>query len=307
MEVIKLGVVMGGVSTEYEVSLNTGKEIMAALDDKKFDIYPIEIKNKEELIDKVKGMDFVILALHGRFGEDGTIQGVLDTMGIPYSGSGLLSSAICMDKDISKKLLRHAGILTPDWTIIRSTDEIDFEKLERLGYPLVIKPNNGGSSVGTYIAHSRERILSAVRDVLMIDKEVIAEQYVRGDEITCPILNGSLLPILSIKPKSEFFDYSSKYDEGGAEESVVELEDRLYEQVELISKKCFEVLKCSVYARVDMIVRDDTPYVLEVNTLPGMTKNSLFPKSAKAAGVPFNKLLELLIGYSLDERKAGAC
>ncbi len=300
---IKIGVIMGGVSSEYEVSLNTGKEIIANLDDRKYDIYPIVIKSKKELIVKVQGLDFVILALHGEFGEDGTIQGTLDAMGIPYTGSGLTSSAICMCKDISKKLLRYEGIQTPDWLIVRKANEIDYKKIEQLGYPVVIKPNSGGSSVATYIVHSPEEVCSKVKEVLNLDNEVIIEQFISGDEITCSILVGDLLPILSIKPSAEIFDYSSKYNEGGAEESVAELEDGLYRQIEEIAKKCYEVLKCSVYARVDIIVKNGIPYVLEVNTLPGLTKNSLFPKSALAGGIPFNKLIELLIEYSIDARK----
>ncbi|HYE81119.1 MAG TPA: D-alanine--D-alanine ligase [Clostridia bacterium] len=300
---MKLGVIMGGVSSEYEVSLNTGKEIIANLDDKKYDIYPIEIKSKRELIDKAQGLDFAIIALHGKFGEDGTVQGTLDTMGIPYAGSGLTSSALCMNKDLTKKLLRYEGVQTPDWLIVRNADEIEYHKLEQLGYPVVIKPNSGGSSVGTSIVHSPEGIYSAVKEALRFDNEVMLEQYIRGDEITCPILDGKLLPVLSIKPKAEFFSYSSKYDDGGAQENIIELEKCLHRQVEQCAKKSYEVLKCSVYARVDMILRNGAVYVLEVNTLPGMTKNSLFPKSAKAAGISFKKLMELLIEYSLDARK----
>lgn len=293
---------MGGISTEYEVSLNTGKEIMASLDNKKYDIYPIEIKSKRELIDKVQGLDFAILALHGKFGEDGTIQGTLDTMGIPYTGSDLTSSAICMSKDISKKLLRYEGIQTPDWLIVRNTDELEYQKIDQLEYPVIIKPNSGGSSVGTYIVHSRERICPIIREALNLDKEVIIEQFIKGEEITCSILNGELLPILSIKPKAEFFDYCSKYNEEGAEESVIQLAESLYKQIEQTAKKCYEVLKCSVYARVDIIIKNGIPYVLEVNTLPGMTKNSLFPKCAKAGGIPFNQLMELIIEYSLSKK-----
>ncbi len=301
---MKIGVIMGGISSEYGISLNTGKEIMKHLDSEKHSIYPIEINSKRELVEKVQGLEFVILALHGKFGEDGTVQGALDAMGIPYTGSGLMSSAICMNKDISKKLLRYEGIYTPDWLIVRNMDELEYRKLEQLGYPVVIKPNSGGSSIGTYIVRNREEICAAVKEVLSLDNEALIEEYVKGDEITCSILNGNLLPVLSIKPKAEFFDYISKYDEEGAEENIVQLTENQYNQIKQIATKCYEVLKCNVYARVDIIIKNDVPYVLEVNTLPGMTKNSLFPKCAKAAGISFDQLLELLIKYSLDVRKS---
>ncbi|WP_027630140.1 ATP-grasp domain-containing protein [Ruminiclostridium cellobioparum] len=270
---MKIGVIMGGISSEYEVSLNTGKEIMNNLDSDKNSICPIKIKSKKELIDKVQNLDFVILALHGKFGEDGTIQGFLDVM----------------------------GIQTPDWLIVRNIDELKYQKIEQLGYPVIIKPNSGGSSIGTYIAHSQEEIFAAVREVLSLDNEALIEKYVKGEEITCSILNGNLLPVLSIKPKAEFFSYLSKYDKEGAEENAAQLTENQYRQIEQIATKCYEVLKCSVYARVDIIIKAGIPYVLEVNTLPGMTKNSLFPKCAKAAGISFDQLLELLIKYSLDE------
>lgn len=300
---MKLGVIMGGVSSEYEVSLNTGSHIIASMDAEKYEICPIEIKSKKELVDKAQGLDFAIIALHGKFGEDGTVQGTLDTMGIPYTGSGLISSALCMNKDLTKKLLRYEGVQTPDWLIIRNTNEIEYKRLEALGYPVVVKPNSGGSSVGTSIVRNPGEVSCAVRDALKFDNAVIIEQYIPGEEITCPILDGKLLPVLTIKPKAEFFSYSSKYDDGGAEENIAKLEESLYRQVEQAAVKCYQILGCAVYARVDMIVMNGTVYVLEVNTLPGMTKNSLFPKSARAAGITFQKLMELLIEYSLEARK----
>jgi len=299
---MKIGVVMGGISSEYEVSLKTGNEIMRNLDSRKYEVHSVVINSKAELIDKIKGMDFAILALHGQYGEDGTIQGTLDTMGIPYTGCGLTASAVCLNKDLSKKLLRFEGVNTPDWLLVQGTDGIDHERIERLGWPVVVKPNSGGSSIGTQIVGSRDKLAPAVEEALKLDNEVIIEQYIKGDEITCSILNGELLPVLGIKPKAGFFDYGSKYDDGGAEEYVVELEENLYKKVEQTARKCYEALKCSVYARIDMIIGHNVPFVLEVNTLPGMTKNSLFPKSAKAAGIPFNKLLDLLIEYSLSNR-----
>lgn len=300
---MKVGVIMGGISSEREVSLNSGKEMVNNLNKEKYEVVPIVIDTKEDLIEKTKGIDVALLALHGHFGEDGTVQGVLETLKIPYTGCGVLSSAICMDKDMTKRLIKLEGINTADWTIVKSLEDIDYELIEKMGYPVVVKPNTGGSSVATRIVHSKDEVSDAVIDALKYDKEVMIEEYIRGDEITCPILNEKMLPVLAIKPKSSFFDYTSKYADGGADEFVVELEESLHNMVQEMAEKCYKLLKCTVYARVDMIVRDGVPYILEVNTLPGMTKNSLFPKSARAVNISFSELLDLIIDYSLIENK----
>lgn len=299
---MKIGVIMGGISSEREISLKTGQEIAANLDKNKYEVKSIVLDSKEELIEKVKDIDFALLALHGKFGEDGTVQSVLQTLNIPYSGCDSLSSAICMDKDMTKKVLKSADIRTADWINVRSLEEIDYEKVKSFSYPVVVKPNNGGSSVATSIAKDEEEVKKAVEEALKYDKEVMIEKYIQGDEITCCILDGKMLPVLAIKPKSSFFDYTSKYADGGADEFVVELNKELHEKVEAMALACFREIKCSVYARVDMIIKEGVPYILELNTLPGMTKNSLFPKSASAVNISFNKLLDLIIEHSLKER-----
>jgi D-alanine-D-alanine ligase len=302
-ELMKVGVIMGGISSEREISLYTGREIAANLDKEKYEVSTIIINSKEEILEKVKGIDFAILALHGKFGEDGTVQAVLQTLNIPYSGCDVLSSAICMDKDMTKKVLRAEGITTADWIIIRKLEDIIDVEIEKIGYPVVVKPNSGGSSVATFIISNREELRGAVAEALKYDKEVMIEQYIKGDEITCCILDGRMLPVLAIRPKSSFFDYTSKYADGGAEEVVVELHKNLQNEVETMALACWRALKCSVYARVDMLIKEGVPYILEINTLPGMTKNSLFPKSAKAVGISFSGLLDLIVEHSLRERK----
>lgn len=294
---------MGGTSSEREISLYTGKEMVSYLDKKKYDICPIIVNKKEEFIDQIRGIDFALLALHGEFGEDGTIQGVLETLGIPYSGCGLLSSSLCMDKDLTKKLIRTSGINTADWILIKNIEELNYKQVENLGYPVVVKPNSGGSSVATFLINNSQELKNAVTLGLKYDKEVMVEKYIKGDEITCCILNGKLLPILAIRPKSAFFDFDSKYSDGGADEFVIELDKKLYGKVENLALRCYKLLKCSVYSRIDIIIEKGEPYVLEVNTLPGMTKNSLFPKSAASVGISFSKLLDLIIGYSLQEKR----
>ena len=281
---MKVGVIMGGVSKKKQVSLMTGEEMIAHLDKNKYEVVPIK------------------LALHGKYGEDGTIQGTLETLGVPYTGSGMLSSSICMDKNMSKKMIRYESIQTPDWIHLSKMEELQLDKIDKMGYPLVVKPNSGGSSVGVKIVYDNDALLSSLENVFKWDSEVVIEKYIKGEEITCSILDGKLLPIISIQHTADFFDYHAKYDDNATIEEVVELPATTHERVAEAAMACYKALKCSVYARVDMIIRDGIPYVMEVNTLPGMTKNSLLPKSAHAAGISYNKLLDMIIETSLQVR-----
>jgi D-alanine-D-alanine ligase len=296
---MRIGVIMGGTSSEKQVSLMTGQEMMMHLDENKYEIVPIVLEDTKDLAEKVKNIDIALLALHGKYGEDGTIQGTLESLGIPYTGSGVLSSSLCMDKNISKKIIRYEGVQTPDWIHLTKKDALPLDVIDRMGYPLVVKPNAGGSSVGVKMVHDKTTLKSAISEVFKWDSEVLIEQYIKGDEITCSILDGKLLPIVSIRHHAEFFDYSSKYDDGGAIEEVIDLPSELEKLVSHAAITCYQSLKCSVYARIDMMIKDGIPFVMEVNTLPGMTKNSLLPKSAQSAGIPYSKLLDLIIELSL--------
>ncbi|MBL4932559.1 D-alanine--D-alanine ligase [Clostridium paridis] len=296
---MKVGVIMGGVSSERDISIASGNSVVENLDKNKYEIVPILLNSKEELVEKVKGIDFALLALHGKFGEDGAVQAVLETLGIPYSGCGIMSSSVCMDKDMTKKVLKACDIRTARWFNVSSIEEINYDVIEELGYPIVVKPNSGGSSVATFVVNDKESIEGCVAEALKWDSEVMIEEYIKGDEITCPVIDGKLYPIIAIKPKSSFFDYASKYSDGGADEFVVELEEELYSEVQKMALATYKALKCSVYARVDMIVKEGVPYILEVNTLPGMTKNSLIPKSAAGINIEFNELLDIIIDKSL--------
>ncbi|GAB6459395.1 D-alanine--D-alanine ligase [Bacillus cereus group sp. MYBK71-2] len=300
---MRIGVIMGGVSSEKQVSIMTGNEMIAHLDKSKYDIVPITLNEKMDLIEKAKDIDFALLALHGKYGEDGTVQGTLESLGIPYSGSNMLSSGICMDKNISKKILRYEGIETPDWIELTKMEDLNLDELDKLGFPLVVKPNSGGSSVGVKIVYDKDELISMLETVFEWDSEVVIEKYIKGDEITCSIFDGKQLPIISIRHAAEFFDYNAKYDDAGTIEEVIELPAELKERVNKASLACYKVLKCSVYARVDMMVKDGIPYVMEVNTLPGMTQASLLPKSAGAAGIHYSKLLDMIIETSLRVRK----
>lgn len=301
---MKIGVVMGGISSERDISLKSGKAIAENIDRNKYEVEEIILDKKEDIITKVmgKGIDFALLALHGQFGEDGTVQAVLQTIGVPYSGCGPLSSAVCMDKDATKSMLKAAGVRTAPWINVKKGQAIDFEAIKEMGYPVVIKPTHGGSSVATFIIKNedKEEITRCVNEGYKWDSEVMIEKFIKGDEITCPVFEGKMLPVIAIKPNAEFFDYEAKYKDGGSQEIVVELEKDLNETVNKMALDTYDALKCEVYSRVDMIVTEDkVPYVLEVNTLPGMTPNSLIPKSAAAAGINFSQLIDKIIESSL--------
>lgn len=301
---MKIGVLMGGISSEREVSLKTGENMYQSIAGGRHEAVRIVLDTKDDVIEKCRGIDFALLALHGKYGEDGQIQSILDALGIPYSGSDVKSSALSMDKDLAKIVLRGRGVNTADWVTIGSKDEIGtlalpfFEKKQKV----VVKPNSGGSSVMTFICDDKASLEKAILEILKMDAEVMVEEYIKGDEITVPILDNDVLPTILISSSTGFFDYTAKYQDeshGGAKEEIVRLEDGLQEKVDAMALATYHALKCSVYGRVDMILRDKVPYVLEINTLPGMTGTSLIPKSAKSIGLDYVALIEKIIEISM--------
>jgi len=300
---MKIGVLMGGISSEREISLRSGREMLANIDTERFEPVEVVLDSRDDIFEKAKGLDFALLALHGKYGEDGTVQAVLEALGVPYSGCGVLASSMCMDKDIAKTVLRQKGVRTADWMIARSMEDLTKERMAELGARVVVKPNSGGSSVATFICDGYEEARDGLEEALKYDTEVMIEKFLKGDEITVPVLDGEVLPTLMIKPqKGGFFDFTSKYEEGGAIEEIIELPEELKNEVNELAKGSYEALKCSVYARVDFILNDGKPYLLELNTLPGMTKTSLFPKSAKGIGLSYRDLITRIIDISLKVR-----
>lgn len=299
---MKVGVLMGGISSEREVSLNSGKSIMEHIDTNKYEVVSVVIDKKEDIIEKVKGLDFALLALHGKFGEDGTVQSVLQTLGIPYSGCGPLSSALCMDKDLTKTVLKANNIRTARWINVTSVEEIDYKAIEDMGYPVFIKPTNGGSSVATFKITKKEDVENAVIEGLKYDTEVMIEEFIKGDEITCPVFENELFPVLAIKSQTDFYDYEQKYSANGASHYAVELPENIYKEVKQMALDTYKALKCSVYSRIDIIITEEgVPYVLEVNTLPGMTSTSLFPQSAGERGIGYSAFIDMIIEHSLKK------
>lgn len=299
---MRIGVLMGGISTEREISLKSGEEILRNINKDKYDeIVPIIIDKEADVIEKIKDIDFALIALHGKFGEDGKVQAILEELKIPYSGCNVKTSEICMNKALTKEYIRKEGITTADWFVVKSTQEIDYNRISEMTYPVFIKPNNGGSSVATFFIKEPEEVLDAVREGLKYDTEVIIEKFIDGEEISSFVLNGEVYPTISIEANNgEFFDYSSKYQDGGSTDKVGMLKDSIQEKVNKISEKIWSVLGCKSYSRIDMIISNNEPYVLEINTLPGMTKNSLIPISAKARGMEYSELIDSIIKYSLN-------
>lgn len=303
---MKIGVIMGGISSEREVSLKTGQEMIRHLDGSRYEAVPIVIEQRADLIEQVQraGIDIALLALHGRYGEDGTVQEALETLGIPYTGSGVLASSLCMNKQLAKMLLRASGVHAPAGLYWKKMDDYDRLAVEQLGYPVIVKPNTGGSSIGVQLVQNEKELLPAVQEAFSLDEAILIEPFLKGTELTCSILEDEVLPILGIRSAhSEWFDYKAKYEVGGAEEKVIQLPPATLQRVHEAALASYRLLQCNVYARVDMILHEDTPYVLEVNTLPGMTAGSLLPKSAEAAGMTFSQLLDRIIARSLYERK----
>ncbi len=248
--------------------------------------------------------DAVFLALHGTCGEDGRVQAMLDLLGVPYTGSGYLGSAIAMDKDLTKRLVAHL-VSTPRWEAVDVTEENRAELLERTPLPAVVKPVDSGSSIGVFIANTREELDAALREHAKMEGRTVLEQYVKGRELQVAVLDGRALPSIEIIPREGFYDYANKYQPGAALEVCPadippEWEARLRRDAEAV----FSALKLGVYSRADFIVTEDgTPWFLEINTLPGMTPTSLVPQEAAAVGIGYRELCERIVDSSLALRK----
>lgn len=250
------------------------------------------------------GADIVYLALHGACGEDGRIQAALDLLGVPYTGSGYLSSAIAMDKDLTKRMVADK-VVTPHWQVVRVSEENLEQLAAETELPVVVKPIDSGSSIGVYIAHTRPELRKALEGSLALGGRTVLEQYIQGREIQVALLDDKALPSIEIIPKEGFYDYENKYQPGAAlevcpAEIPAEWEKRLGEA----ALEVFRTVGLSVYARADFIVTEDgTPYFLEINTLPGMTPTSLVPQEAAAVGIDYGTLCETIIQKSLEARK----
>jgi D-alanine-D-alanine ligase len=292
---------MGGLSKEREISLRSGRAVATALRAKGYDVVEVDVgRDVAEKLLKER-VEVAFIALHGRYGEDGVIQGLLEIMQIPYTGSGPLPSAIGIDKDLTKKLAAEAGIRTPKWTTI-SKDDVGAGLKPAPTLPVIIKPNREGSTIGMSIVREQKDFQPALVEAAQYDETILMEEFITGTEVTVGILNGRALPTLEIVPKGGFYDYASKYTKGMTEYIIpARISEAARAQVSQVTEKVFSLLKLSGVARMDFIVNPaGEDYFLEVNTIPGMTETSLVPKAAAAAGLSFEDLCEeILKGASL--------
>lgn len=297
---MRICIIYAGISTEREISIKTAEQIMKSLDKDKYDICELKIDKTEDIF-KIKDMnvDLAFIALHGKFGEDGRVQAILEAMNIRYTGPGVLASGICMDKDIAKRVLSTYGIRTAKWWTIRKGEEFIYPKEYE---KLIVKPNSGGSSIGVHFISNQQELDEALKDIFTMDNEAIMEEVIEGDEVSVPIIDGVAYPPIKIEAlKGTYFDYTSKYSDGGAREYVTKFSDNLEKELKEFTEKAYYAAKCKGYSRVDFLVRDDKAYFMEVNTLPGMTATSLLPKSLASVGIGYRETLELLIKASLGE------
>ncbi len=308
---LKIVVLMGGVSSERDISLASGENVTSALDKDRYEVYPVEVKDKASWIFslKEKNPNLVFIGLHGKFGEDGKIQGLLDNLKIPYTGSGALASMLAMDKIITKQIFKAREILSPPYLAINQ-QQYYFEKqgfVERvfseLRLPLVVKPSASGSSIGVTIIKDRKDIRNAFEAAFKEGDQLLVEEYVSGREITVPVLgneNPKALPVVEIIPKRDFFDLKAKYEPKLCDEIVpARISKELTQKAQDLALKTYQAFGCRGFARIDMIINGSKIYVLEINTIPGLTRNSLVPKSARAMGMEFPRFLDRIIEYAL--------
>jgi D-alanine-D-alanine ligase len=303
----KVAVLLGGKSTEREISLKTGKQIAIALAGKGYIVREVDAAGPLVADLDAFHPDVVFIALHGKYGEDGTIQGLLEILGYPYTGSGVLSSAVGMDKVMTKKLLVAERISTPDYKVIHRSDlvkksvaQLAAEAAERLDYPLVVKPSCQGSTIGITIPKNAKELEAAIDDALCYDDFALAEKFIDGMELTVSVLGTEelqTLPIIEIVSDTGFYDYKAKYDLGLSHHIIpARIPPEAATRVNELALRTYRALGCRQFARVDvMLSKDEVPYVLEANTIPGLTPTSLFPDAAKSAGISFEELVAGLV------------
>ena len=318
---IKIGVLMGGPSAEHEVSLLTGQNVIDNLDRSKYEPVTIKVsKNKKWFLNgrpsteskALKSCDLIFNALHGSFGEDGRAQALMEYYGVRYTGSGICGSSLAMDKLRSREIFKLAGLQVPKTLKIRRGD--NYQALLKLfvgkvtNFPVVVKPCSSGSSVGVQIVRNSSQLEKAIKETFKLDGKILIEEFISGKEVTCGVLENLneqqavALPVTEIVPKkgNKFFNYKAKYTTGYSDEiTPAFLDDEITKQIQETAVKTHQLLGCKAYSRTDMIIRDNDIFVLETNTLPGLTTNSLLPKAAQAVGLSLGQLLDKIISNSL--------
>lgn len=296
----KIGVLMGGGSAEREVSLRSGTAVYNALKGLGYNAVAVDVGPDICGVLKSERIEIAFLALHGGYGEDGSMQGMLEVLGIPYTDSGVLASALAMDKEASKKIFLYHHIPVPPFIVLsdrRGTGDLHF------GFPCVVKPASEGSSVGVSIAKDKDGFENAVKEAYAHGSRIIVEKYIDGKEVHIGILNDKVLGGVEVRPSLEFYNYKAKYTSGLTEYILPpEIDNETYDNVKITALSAHNALGCKGATRVDLrIDAAGNPYVLEVNTIPGMTETSLLPKIAKLAGFDFPGLIEEVLKGVIDE------
>ncbi len=313
---MRICVLMGGRSLERDISLRSGRRVARALEELGHEVIALDVD--PGLVGKLKATrpDLAYIALHGKFGEDGTVQGLLDILGIPYTGPDALSSALGFDKVLSKELFIRNGIPTPPFRVLTEDTLQEMGAVEalpdiaaHLGFPLVVKPVAQGSALGVRIVNDPEMLPKAIQSALHYDHRVLLEKYIKGTEVAASILGNEVLeplPLVESVPKQGFFDFESRYTPGKTEYYCpARLEEAVSKKAVEVATTCHKVLGCQNVSRVDMIIDEDgVPQVLELNISPGMTETSLLPIAAEAAGMDFRQLVSRLVELALDKYRA---
>ncbi len=305
-----IGVVMGGNSSEREISLKSGKAVAQALKAEGAKVKEIVLEDcipsSVKAILEAANVDVVFIALHGRFGEDGGIQAILEEEGIPYTGSGVEASRLAIDKAAAQEIFISQNIPVPKFATLHKGEFFDNEgPLGMLSWPLVVKPAREGSSIGITLVEKEKEFRMALDQAFRYDETVLVEEYIKGRELTVGVLDGEPLPIVEIKPKHKFFDFVAKYEKGQTEYIVpAVLPSSITQKVEEAGVRAYEVLGCRHFARTDIILDEQNqPFVLEVNTIPGFTATSLLPKAAAAKGINFSRLCLKLAELAYGTKK----
>ena len=308
MQSRRIGVLLGGVSSEREVSLRTGEAVLAALRDRGHDALPIYVDGDIDVALRQEAIDVAFIALHGRLGEDGCVQGLLELMGIPYTGSDVMASALAMHKAKAKELFRLHNLPTPAYYTVGADELADLAGCHGdFGFPCVVKPAREGSSVGVAMVRNPEDLGPAIERALSFDDEIVVERFIAGKEVSVAILDDRALGACEIVPRDGFYDYANKYTRGATDYFVPpRLSPERYRGVLAQALRAHVALGCRGATRVDMIVSDSgNEFILEVNTVPGLTPTSLLPKIADAAGMSFGELCERMLATATCSAQRG--
>lgn len=299
---MKVGVLMGGISSEREISMHTGLAVLNALKKTGMKVVPVVVDEKFVEVLRRKKIDIAFIALHGKFGEDGSIQGILEFLGIPYTSAGVLGSAISMNKLICRKIWEREGIPVPPYRVIEKGRECS----NPFGYPCVVKPVDEGSSVGVSIVDKERKLKTAVNKAFEYSDRVLIEKYIKGKEVHIAILNNRVLGSIEVRPKRRFYDYEAKYTSKDTEYILPPtISMGVLRKLERIALKAHKSILMEGATRVDAIVKGKRFYLLEINSIPGMTERSLLPKIARSRGISFeNLVMEVLRGASLKIKRS---